>query len=117
MAKHHGSCHCGKVQFEAELELTGLATCNCSICGRTGSIMAFVPADRLHKLSGQEHLTDYQFGKKAVHHVFCSICGVRPYGWGTGPDGSEMAVINVRCLDGVDVHQLEIANRYDGKSL
>ncbi len=117
MAKHHGSCHCGKVQFEVEAELEGLTTCNCSICGRTGSIMLFVPMDKLEQAAGKEALTDYQFGSKTVHHVFCSTCGVRPYGWGAGKDGSAWAMVNARCLDGVDAHQLEIKKQYDGKSL
>ena len=42
-----GSCHCGAVQFDVEMELENLATCNCSICGKTGTIMAFVPASQL----------------------------------------------------------------------
>jgi len=117
MSLHHGSCHCGAVQFDAELELTELATCNCSICGRTGAIMAFLPEEKLMRRSGGDKLTDYQFGKKTVHHAFCSVCGVRPYGWGAGPDGAAWAVVNVRCLDGVDTHQLEVGKQYDGKSL
>lgn len=117
MALHHGSCHCGAVQFDADVDLGKLMTCNCSICGRTGSIMAFVPESALTRGAGQDKLTDYQFGKKSIHHVFCSVCGVRPYGWGAGPDGSAWAMINVRCLDGVDVHALDIGQRYDGKSL
>lgn len=117
MSLHHGSCHCGAVQFDAELDLAEVATCNCSICGRTGAIMAFLPADRLSAVAGEDKLTDYQFGKKAIHHVFCSICGVRPFGRGQGDDGSAWAMVNVRCLDGVDVHALPIKKQYDGKSL
>lgn len=117
MSTQHGSCHCGAVQFDAEVELQNLATCNCSLCGRSGAIMAFIPADRLVKTSGEEHLTDYQFGSKNIHHAFCATCGVRPFARGTGKDGAAWAVINVRCLDGVDVHTLEITQRFDGKSL
>lgn len=113
--KHHGACHCGAVTFDAELDLSSLVTCNCSICGRTGMIMAFVGADHLHKLSGEEKLTDYQFGKKHIHHMFCSVCGVRPYAMGERPDGTKSAMVNVRCLDGIDVHTLKIAKQYDGK--
>ncbi len=117
LTRHQGSCHCGAVRFAAELDLNALATCNCSMCGRTGAIMAFVSAKQLEKLSGDEKLTDYQFGKKVIHHTFCSVCGVRPYAMGRAPDGSEAAMVNVRCLDGVDVHTLKINKQYDGKSL
>lgn len=109
-----GSCHCGAVGFEAQVPLEGLATCNCSICGRTGAIMAFVPAERLRPTRGEDHLVDYQFGAKTIHHAFCGTCGVRPYARGTGHDGAAWAMINVRCLDGVDVHALEVTHRYDG---
>lgn len=117
MTQHHGSCHCGAVQFNVEMELKDLATCNCSMCGRSGAIMAFVPKTALSGVTGEDKLTDYQFGKKIIHHAFCSTCGVRPFGWGKGPDGNEWAMINVRCLDDVDVHKLTIAKTYDGKSL
>lgn len=117
MTKYQGGCHCGAVRFEAELELEGLATCNCSICGKTGSIMLFVPESKLRQTSGQDAMTDYQFGKKSIHHTFCTTCGVRCFGQGQGDDGTAWAMVNARCLDGVDVHTLEITKRYDGKSL
>lgn len=117
MARHTGSCHCGGVTFEVEAELEQLATCNCSMCGRTGAIMVFVPDSALVRTGGEDLLTDYQFGKKSIHHAFCSVCGARPYAWGAGSDGQAWAMINVRCLDGVDPHTLEIAKRYDGRSL
>lgn len=116
MAVHQGGCHCGQVRFEAELELEGLLTCNCSICGKTGAIMAFIPREKLKVLSGEEQLTDYQFGKRRIHHLFCSVCGVRGYGEGPGPDGKPWAMVNVRCLDGVDVHVLPVERRHDGRA-
>ncbi len=116
MPIHQGACHCGAVTFSVDVDLTSLTTCNCSICGRTGSVMAFVPFEKLNRLTGVNTLTDYQFGKKRIHHTFCSVCGVRPYAAGVGPDGSPSAMINVRCLNDVDVHTLEIANKYDGRA-
>ena len=116
MAEYKGSCHCGAVTFKAELSLDSLMTCNCSICGRTGSIMAFIPQSALTQLTGQAAQTDYQFGPKSIHHLFCTTCGVRSFGTGVGPDGNGWAMVNVRCLDGVDVHTLEIKQQYDGRS-
>lgn len=117
MPMHHLRCHCGAVQLDADLDLEALMTCNCSICGRTGAIMAFLPADRLSNVVGEDRMTDYQFGPGRIHHAFCSICGVRPFARGTGEDGSAWAMINARCIDGIDVHSLTIKNQYDGKSL
>jgi hypothetical protein len=112
-----GSCHCGKVRLETELDLgSTFMTCNCSICGRTGAVMAFVPAEQVVVHSGEEGLTDYQFGKKHIHHQFCSTCGVRPFAHGKAPDGKTTYAINVRCLEGVDVGALKLT-QFDGKSL
>lgn len=118
MTRHHASCHCGAVQLDVDdLDLSGAATCNCSICGRTGAIMLFVPEERLQNVVGREHLVDYQFGKRSTHHAFCKTCGTRPFAWGAGKDGKAYAMVNLRCVEGLDVHQLAIAHRYDGRAL
>jgi hypothetical protein len=118
MGDRKGSCHCGAVTFSVDLpSLDGLVACNCSICGRTGAIMAFLPQDKLTELTGKDKLTDYQFGKQSIHHTFCSICGVRPYASGKGSDGNAWAMVNVRCLDDVDTHELAVAQKFDGKAL
>jgi hypothetical protein len=99
---HTGGCHCGSVRYEVTMPLGEVMQCNCSICSKTGALLAFAPADQFRLLSGGDRLTDYQFGKKFAR--------------GTGPDGKEMAAINVRCLDGVDLSALKV-NEFDGASL
>jgi len=85
------------------------------MCGRTGSLMTFVPENKFQLLSGDDSLSDYQFNTKRIHHLFCGNCGVRSFARGTGPGDSAMCMINVRCLDGVDPLKLELTH-YDGKS-
>ena len=111
-----GGCHCGKVRFEVQADVSHVTDCNCSICSKSGALLAFVPKAQFKLLSGGDDLSEYQFGKKHVHHRFCTSCGIRPFGHGAGPQGGEMYAINVRCLDGVDVTKLEVKH-YDGKSL
>ena len=111
-----GSCHCGNVRYEVQTSLEPLIACNCSICAKSGMVLTFVPQTAFKLISGAGDLTDYQFGKKAIHHLFCKTCGVRSFGRGAAPDGTEMLAINVRCLDGVDVTSLNPAP-FDGKSL
>jgi hypothetical protein len=111
-----GGCHCKKVRFEVDLSLEGLATCNCSICWKTGWMMAFVPAEKFRLLEGRDALTDYQFNKKHIHHKFCSTCGIRACANGAGRDGKEMYSVNVRCLDDADISGIPV-KEYDGKSL
>ena len=114
---HTGSCHCGKVRYQVELDLSQpVIACNCSICQRSGSLLAFVPAAKFELLSGESDLKDYQFNKHAIHHMFCSNCGIKSFARGQMPDGSPMAAINVRCLEDVeDVEKLSIKH-FDGRS-
>jgi hypothetical protein len=114
--KYEGSCHCGNVRFEVETDLDTVMQCNCSICSRAGYLLAFVPADKFKLVSGAGAQSDYQFNKKHIHHLFCSTCGVRSFGHGKGPDGSEMYAINVRTLEGVDLDALKV-KKVNGKAL
>jgi hypothetical protein len=59
---------------------------------------------------------DYQFGKKALHHRFCTGCGIESYAEGTAPDGTPTIGVNLRCLDGLDVDKLS-PSLYDGRRL
>jgi hypothetical protein len=111
-----GGCHCGKVRYEVTLDLAEPAiTCNCSMCGRSGTMLRFVPAGSFKLLSGSEVLTDYRFNKKVINHQFCSVCGIKSFASGTNKDGVETRAINVRCLDDVDLQALP-TRHVDGKS-
>ncbi|MET0594123.1 MAG: GFA family protein [Polyangiaceae bacterium] len=113
---YKGSCHCGKVSYEVKTDLEKVFSCNCSICSKKGYLLNFVPADQFKLLSGDEKLTDYQFNKKNVHHLFCPDCGIQSFGRGKRPDGQAMVAINVRCLDGVELDNLTLT-KVDGRSL
>ena len=102
-----GSCHCGAVRFEADIDLSqGTAKCNCSICFKSRAWMAFIPANAFRLLSGEQSLREYQFAKKRIHHMFCSHCGVRPFARGSDGQGNEFWAIRVNCLDNVDPQEL-----------
>lgn len=113
---HSGGCHCGKVRFDVQLDLSEPAiTCNCSICSKTGTMLRFVSADQFTLKSGEDVLTDYRFNKKQIHHLFCSVCGVRSFGRGKEPSGKDIRAINVRCLDGVELDKIP-THAVDGRS-
>jgi hypothetical protein len=113
---YKGGCHCGKVRFEVTLDLAEPAiTCNCSMCGRSGTMLRFVPAAAFNLLSGTEFLTDYRFNSKVINHHFCSVCGIKAFASGKGKDGVETRAINVRCLDDVDLQAVP-TRHMDGKS-
>jgi hypothetical protein len=111
-----GGCHCGQVRYEVASNLEDLVSCNCSICQKRGWILAFVPETQFRLLAGSDDLTDYQFNKKAIHHLFCKTCGVSSFSRGERPDGAQMVAINVRCLEGIDPAKLS-PRIFDGRSL
>src|SRR5205823_2202539 len=85
--KYTGGCHCGKVRYEVTTDLTRVLDCNCSHCSKKGLLLNFVTADQFTLLSGEESLSDYQFNKKVIHHLFCRACGVESFARGTAQDG------------------------------
>ncbi len=113
---YKGSCHCGKVAFEVEGEINGSLACNCSICSRKASLLWFVPRDKLHLLTPEDSASAYTFNKHLIKHRFCPTCGIHPYGEGLDPKGNQMAAINIRCLEGVDLASIPVQS-YDGRSI
>jgi hypothetical protein len=115
-SRYSGSCHCGAVRYTVEADLSQpVIACNCSICGRSGSLLAFVPSDKFTLEQGSDALTDYQFNKHVIHHMFCKVCGIKAFARGVGRDGAPTVAVNTRCLDGIDITKLNVMP-YDGKN-
>ena len=114
--KYRGSCHCGKVAFEAQGEIGKVLACNCSMCKRKGSLLWFVPKAQFRLLTEDSAAGTYLFNKHAIRHRFCATCGIHPYAEANDRNGQPTAAINVRCLEGVDPESLEVQH-FDGASL
>lgn len=111
-----GSCHCGQIRYDVTTDLASVVACNCSICQKRGALWTFVPPEKFALRAGSDDLRDYQFGKRTIHHFFCSQCGVGSFSRGQTADGREMIAVNVRCLDDVDIGALKLTP-FDGRSL
>jgi len=115
METYQGGCHCGAVRYETQADLSSVLLCNCSHCEKKGLLLAFIPTEQFKLISGEDNLTDYQFNKKIIHHLFCKTCGVQSFARGTGKEGAPTIALNVRCLDGIDISSLNL-KPFDGKS-
>jgi hypothetical protein len=97
----HGSCHCKKVRFEADIDLSaGTGKCNCSICWKVRNWSVIVKPHDLRVQEGDGELTHYEWGQKVGRFAFCKHCGVRVFGRGNIPEiGGEYASIFLAALD------------------
>jgi len=67
---YSGGCQCGKVRYEVQMDIGEVLACNCSRCGRLGSLLAFAPATQFKLLSGDAPAVNRRH--------FCAGLWVRP---------------------------------------
>jgi len=108
--RHHGSCHCGAVRFEADLDLAaGTIQCNCSLCSKQRNWAAIVACAAFRLLAGAAALSEYRCNTRTERHFFCATCGVRTFGMGSSPRWGAYVAVSVACLDGVTDEELAAA--------
>jgi hypothetical protein len=112
---YRGSCHCGRVAFNVEGTIDQAISCNCSICSRRGSLLWFVPRDKLSLLTPEDAASTYTFNKHVIKHRFCPVCGILPYGEGVDAKGNAMAAVNIRCIEDLDLASVPV-HAFDGRS-
>jgi len=104
---YHGTCHCGAVRFEAEIDLAQPTyRCNCSICSRNRFWAAVVTPGAFRLLEGESAVQQYLFNSMRNEHYFCKTCGVRAYGLG---NKGEMVGVNIGCLEDATSEELAAA--------
>jgi hypothetical protein len=112
MKTYLGSCHCGAVRFEADIDLSaGVCKCNCSLCTKARSWFAIVPTERVRLIVGAEAQTEYRWlppGRERafLRFRFCKTCGVRSFGLGGDEAHGQFGFVNVAALDNVDTDEL-----------
>jgi hypothetical protein len=114
VGRHTGSCHCGAVRYEVDIDPRRGSRCNCSICTKLGITSGIVRPDAFRLLSGQERLSSYAFGPVAKRS-FCQTCGIHTFGYGFLEQlGGDYVSINLNTLDDVEVAAIEVGY-FDGR--
>ncbi|HEY7374821.1 MAG TPA: GFA family protein [Polyangia bacterium] len=113
---YRGSCHCGAVRFEADIDLqAGTTRCNCTLCTKASLWCASIPPAAFRLLAGEANLTDYQREAKIGHFLFCRTCGARPFSRGDAPwMGGAYVSVQLTCLDDADLSDVPV-NYFDGR--
>lgn len=96
-----GSCHCGKVRIEADLDLSaGSGRCNCSICAKLRAWTVIVKPQAVRLLAGESELSSYEWGAKISSRMFCKHCGVHVFSRGYLEEvGGDYCSVSVAVLD------------------
>jgi hypothetical protein len=95
-----GSCHCGAVRIEVPSAPEWLGSCNCSICRRTGTLMAYYPDDGSVRVEGE--MAAYIWGDRMIALKHCPVCACHTHWESTGESYGKMGV-NARMLDGFSI--------------
>ena len=113
---HSGGCHCGRLRFEAELDLSApVGRCNCSICTKMNQSGVIVKPAAFRVTQGEDFISEYHLSLAPNRRVFCKHCGTQVFGAGHIPEvGGDFVSVNVNTLD--DVEPMDLTYQYwDGR--
>jgi hypothetical protein len=68
-------CHCGACRLEVPRAPRRLTSCNCSICRRSGSLMAYYKASAVRLKYRLRDVQKYSWGDRWLRFVRCRTCG------------------------------------------
>jgi hypothetical protein len=107
----HGSCHCGQVRYEADIDLAkGTSKCNCTFCMKARAWAAHVKPNAFRLLGGSDALVGYHKNLEAPVKHFCKKCSVITHATGDAAwMGGPFVSVFVNTLDDVDPAELAAA--------
>ena len=93
----NGSCHCGKIQFEAQIDPRWVGICHCTDCqifsGSAFRTSVLVSGDHFRLTRGSPAIYEKRAESGALRELaFCQRCGTHLYGMSTGPGGRQYSV-------------------------
>jgi hypothetical protein len=110
---HKGSCHCGLITFEVDIDASAGTMCNCRICTKLGGRQAIVKPDALRITSDASKHGNY--GNAIGGRTFCTTCGVHTFGHGDLPElGGAFVSVNLNSLDDIEQNDITLMH-WDGR--
>ena len=88
------SCHCGAVRIDVPAAPETVTSCNCSICRRLGSIMAYYPP---REVTVHGATDTYEWGDRMLAFHRCKICGCTTH-WSPTDPATERMGVNARLM-------------------
>jgi hypothetical protein len=95
-----GSCHCGAVRIAVPRPPEWIGSCNCSMCRKLGSLIAYYPDDGTVRIEGET--AAYIWGDRMIALRHCPVCGCFVDWVSTGASHGKVGV-SARLLDGFEV--------------
>ena len=107
-----GSCHCGAVRITVPHAPEWVASCNCSICRRTGALVAYYRPEDV-RVEGET--ATYVTGDRFIRFHHCPACACHTH-WSANPEAlagdlpehlraalAGRMGVNARLLDGFEI--------------
>ena len=119
-----GSCHCGNVAFEADMELPASVTrCTCTFCTKRGALHVYMEPAKFRLTTPDPALGTYRWNTRRAAHHFCPRCGCPTHSDtpAFAQDGSWDGItrrisVNARLFDGFDAATAPVTV-IDGRNL
>jgi len=113
--KHHGTCLCGDIQFEVELDLSKGSQCNCTLCTKLGATGSLVKPADFTLLSPESALASFSRTPQIGSWFFCARCHIYCFSKGhLEVLGGDFVSVNLHCIDGFDLARTELVH-WDGR--
>jgi len=108
-----GSCHCGAVTFKLPRRPDHLTECNCSVCGRLGTLWGYYVRPEVELVGVPGATLAYIRGDKMLEFHTCKTCGCTTHWQGTPDSDSDRIAFNFRLVDPKDRTGIRIRH-FDG---
>ena len=108
MKTYKGSCHCGAVKYEVDLDLgQGTGKCNCCYCLKARAWAATVKPAAFRLMPGSQEGVAYHQHPEAPTKYHCGRCGIHTHARGDAPYmGGPFVQVFVATLDDASAEEL-----------